>query len=357
MDNFEVLLEKEEILTVAIMKGKYSLTQKLIDKYKIPFNIAFVNTALEYNRTDIVFLLRIIYPQSFARHEKSYISSLILSFERSNINWLAKMHLLKTMIEHISYIKSEQVWIHIVKSIESENPLINPLYFTPNVLLFSCNLIELCILLRNKFSFLSSYSERIQAHVSKFAGIFIEKIDDDETLRSLVFEKDFESRDSLDLLSYYNIVDIMNNKNMDKIALELWSSQYDIKGNLMSTSSVYKIVMGNNFIKPWDVLGDYSFTNWQSRRIDNFEHHLFQFKVWKKSMFSKFVFEGLFLTIFTILFQYYLIKAISAANTVNSAFSSYSNASSSNQTSLYKSFQVYSAEYKCLIYKIKRNCE
>ena len=174
---------------------------------------------------------------------------------------------------------------------------------------------------------MSSYTERIQSHISNVTGSFIEKIEDENILRSLVFEKDFENRDSLDLLSHYNIVEIMNNKNMEKIALELWISKYDIKGNLMTTSSVYRIVMGRNFKKPWDVLDDYLFTNWKSRKLDNFEHHLFQFQVWKKSMFTKFIVEGVFLTIFTILFQYYLITAISAATSVDSTYSLYSNSS------------------------------
>ena len=59
---------------------------------------------------------------------------------------------------------------------------------------------------------MGSYTERIQTQVSKIASNFIQNIDDEFTLRTLVFEKDFDHRDSLDLLSIYNIVDIMNNK-------------------------------------------------------------------------------------------------------------------------------------------------
>ena len=135
-------------MALVIMKGKYSLVQKIINKYKLPFHFAYVNTALEYNKIDIVFLLRIMYPENFAKHEKSYIISLTLSFERSNSNWLAKMHLLKSLIDQINYVKAEQICLHIAKSIENESPSANPLYFAPNVLLFACNLIELCRLLQ-----------------------------------------------------------------------------------------------------------------------------------------------------------------------------------------------------------------
>ena len=186
---------------------------------------------------------------------------------------------------------------------------------------------------------MSSYTEKIQNNVSKVAAKYIENIEDERTLKALVFEKDFENRDSLYLLSLYNIVSVMDNKNMEKIALELWTSQYDIKGGLMATSSVYKFVMDDNFRKPWDVLGDYLFTNWHNRKLDNFEHHLFQFQIWKKSMFSKFVIEGLFLTIFAIFFQYYLMKAIGAANIVDTSFSDYTATTDAQQDLLYSIFQ------------------
>ena len=107
----------------------------------------------------------------------------------------------------------------------------------------------------------------------------------------------------------------------------------------MTTSSVYKIVMDDNFKKPWDVLGDYIFTNWHNRKLDNFEHHHFQFQVWKKSMFSKFAVEGLFLTIYTILFQYYLMKAISNSNIVKETFDTYEHADPSKKDALFLVFE------------------
>lgn len=148
-------------------------------------------------------------------------------------------------------------------------------------------------------------------------------MDDEARLRAMVFEKDLENRDSLELMSKYNIIDIMNNKNMEKIALELWTSDYDVKGTFLTTSSALKIIAYDSFNKPRDVLTDYFFLNWKNRTMDNFEHHMYQFEVWKKSMKSKFIIEGLFLTILTIVFQYYLLSATQAATTVTESYSSY----------------------------------
>ena len=109
------------------------------------------------------------------------------------------MHLFKSIIEYITYVKAEQIRLHIMKVIESDSSSVNPFYFTPNVLLFSCNLIELCILLQRKFNFLSSYTDKIQTQVSTIAAGFIESIEDEYILRALVFEKNFDDRDSLSI--------------------------------------------------------------------------------------------------------------------------------------------------------------
>ena len=98
--------EIEEVLILVIINGRYSLVKSIIDQYKLKFKVAFVNTALENNRNDIVFLLKLIYLRNYVKYERSYISSLTLSFERSNTKWLAKMHLLTSLIEQINYIKA-----------------------------------------------------------------------------------------------------------------------------------------------------------------------------------------------------------------------------------------------------------
>ena len=63
-------------------------------------------------------------------------------------------------------------------------------------------------------------------------------------------------------------------------------------------------------MKTRDLVKDYFFTNWKYRQIEGFNHHLYQFKVWKKSMKSKFIAESAFLVIITLVFQYYLIESI-----------------------------------------------
>ena len=99
----------DEIVTLMIIKGRYSLTENMLKSYDVKFNSIFVKVALEYDSLSIVFLIRKLYPNNFAMHEREYLSSLMLSMERSNSSWLAKLFLLKTIINQINYIKAEQI--------------------------------------------------------------------------------------------------------------------------------------------------------------------------------------------------------------------------------------------------------
>ena len=65
--------------------------------------------------------------------------------------------------------------------------------------------------------------------------------------------------------------------------------------------------------------------------INFFDHHLFQFQVWKKSMKSKFLFEGFFLIIVAITLQYFLLRATKSANDVQNSYRTFVNTYSSSR--------------------------
>ena len=90
LDAFNFKNNANDILTLMIIKGRYSLSERILKNYNVKFDPVFVKAALEYDSLSIVFLIRKLYPNNFAMHEKEYITSLILSLERSNSSWLAK---------------------------------------------------------------------------------------------------------------------------------------------------------------------------------------------------------------------------------------------------------------------------
>ena len=63
-------------------------------------------------------------------------------------------------------------------------------------------------------------------------------------------------------------------------------------------------------------------------------------------MKAKFFVEGIFLTILTVIFQYYLLQATTAANTVDSTFQSYSKQTDpKTMKTIFDTFETQSATY------------
>jgi uncharacterized protein YbgA (DUF1722 family) len=212
LDKYSKGDDQDIIATMLISKNKYSLTEKFFKSYDLSFKSAYVRIAIESDNFNIVFLLKSLFPQEFVDKEHLYIPSLIISLNRSFTNWLAKIKLLKSLIHIISYIDGETMFKFVLQSIQNEEPINNPLYYAPNLLLLSCNIIEICRLLVKKHDFLASYTSKIEEILIQIASSYIEAIEDEDQLRAIVFEKDFEHRDSLTLLSMYDVVQIMDNK-------------------------------------------------------------------------------------------------------------------------------------------------
>ena len=101
-------------------------------------------------------------------------------------------------------------------------------------------------------------------------------------------------------MSTYNITALLNNRSMEKIALELWTSEYDVASTFMECSSAYKMLVDSQFDKLKDAEISHRFYKRDARVIENYGHHMFQFKVWKRSMQAKFVVEALFLFFITV---------------------------------------------------------
>lgn len=171
-----------------------------------------------------------------------------------------------------------------------------------------------------EYPFLNAVTSKIKKCTTTIIKTFIGDMQDEEKVRSLVFEKDFDNRDSFDLITQYNMTEILNNKNIEKVALELWDSEYDIKGTILECSSAYIIVNYNTFNKPLDLVENYMFYNLTHRQIHKLSHHMFQFQVWMKSMKAKFMTEAFFLFILTVIFQYFLLQALSSGDTLLTAY-------------------------------------
>jgi hypothetical protein len=117
------------------MKHRFALVKDALVANSIEFDVKFAQIAIESDAFDVVFLLRDMYPQSFAQSEPQMIDSIIMSFTKSNTCWLAKCHMFKTISLWVSYRRCEDFLYTLSSKVDRTDPKDNPLYYSPNPLL------------------------------------------------------------------------------------------------------------------------------------------------------------------------------------------------------------------------------
>ena len=310
--------EKEAVLCLFIVRKAYKLFKyyyRFLSRRGIEFNIHYINMAIEYDAFDILAVLKKTYPEEFERNQMHFIPSLIKTFDNSCGFLQQKIEILRTLIKFMTFFQAQSLLQTVKNKIEEEEPESNLLLYSPNLILDCCLLHELSYLCEQKFPLLSALSEPIRERTREVGANFVEGIESPAQLKALVFERDVSNRDSLTLISMYNMHEMLAIKNIEKTALELWNSEYDVSGSIMECSSALKMLRNHEVTSLVDFERFFRFYNSEaSRRVDHQQHHLFQFKVWRHSMMVKFIVQGVALFLVNIIMQYFLNEAISSAH-------------------------------------------
>jgi hypothetical protein len=89
------------------MKQNFRLAEYLINFSNMVYDPIHTKIAMEFDSFDTVYLLRKVYREDFVWWEKDYLDSLLVSFQKSGVNWMAKISLLKSLLGYISYRQAE----------------------------------------------------------------------------------------------------------------------------------------------------------------------------------------------------------------------------------------------------------
>ena len=98
----------------------------------------------------------------------------------------------------------------------------------------------------------------------------------------MLFAKDLDGRDALTLIAKCSMIQVLENENVEKAALELWESEYDVRENLFRNSTTYQLLFDVNSQTLKDEENERRF--YKARDVENYDQHFFMFEVWKKSM-------------------------------------------------------------------------
>ena len=126
---------------------------------------------------------------------------------------------------------------------------------------------------------------------------YIESVDDENFLTTIMLEKDYTGRDALAIAVEMELLELIQLPKVEAIIKRIYHSDYELNGNLFEMSTSYQMVFGKSKIIR-DIESKFRFN--QSREIDNLPQTLWQLDVIKQSMEAKIQAMGIIAILYTL---------------------------------------------------------
>ena len=108
-----------------------------------------------------------------------------------------------------------------------------------NPILSMCLLYELLMNIIKKFFSLSNLCRTIMDLTMKMAIKYIESVDDENFLTTVMLERDYSGRDSLRIAVELELLDLIQAPKIEAIIKRIYNSDYDMPGSLYEMSTSY----------------------------------------------------------------------------------------------------------------------
>lgn len=127
---------------------------------------------------------------------------------------------------------------------------------------------------------------------------FINTIDDENYLTTIILEKDFLMRDSLAIAVDLELLELVQNDKIESIINRIWSSDFETNGSFFEMSTPYKILA-----QPSNSLVDVEETNrfYKKRNIEEIAQYDSNFFIFQVSMYARIKGMALICTIFVVI--------------------------------------------------------
>ena len=139
-----------------------------------------------------------------------------------------------------------------------------------------------------RFERLKVRCKTLRHKIEHIAKKYMMAVDSEQEMRYLLLEKDFENRDSLDLITRYKIFPFLESQFSENVVREIWRSPFATNNSLFSASTNHKLTFYYfHCIKDDEVTNRF----YLPKDIKTFEAHPLQFTVWRFSGKSRIIIE------------------------------------------------------------------
>lgn len=180
------------------------------EDFRMPFEEENFIDIIENSAYDVGVLLYREYFLKINEETEKITTLLVNAFTENNGMLEAKTYLLKRFVKHMNYKQASDFLEAIEKSVTNQSRG-NLLILSLNVIKSSCLLIELLEMVRDQFSFLERRIDEIRNVISGIAKEYMVTVDNEEEMQYLLLEKDFDNRDSLNIIYDFHIDDLLEN--------------------------------------------------------------------------------------------------------------------------------------------------
>lgn len=229
------------------------------------------------------------------------------SYQNSSKFLKSKLHLSKSLLPIFNF-NGVKEFLKIIMFRIFDHSLENNLFsHSANPLLSMCLLYEFLSLLTKKFFSLSYTCRQLMDQVKVMIIHYIESVDDETFLTSIMLEKDFTGRDSLQIAVELEVLDLIQAPKVEAVIMRILNSDYETSGSFFEMSTPYQIL--NHSSEKNDV--EISNRIYKKRDIEGKPQYDSNFYIFQQSMNSKIKGIGIIASIYVIMSIFFFERCIS----------------------------------------------
>ncbi len=211
-----------------------------------------------------------------------------------------KIFLLKLARWYISQSQTDKIFHIFESAVDKLEERPNIFDFTHNPIKLSVLIIEMLMYMGQKYRLMHFHYMKIKGELVKYVSALSDSIKNEESLRLLFLEEDFEGREVLVVIEELRLYNVLQNKRMKILVKTLWDANYVLGGSLMAASHLYRLLLEWPLNSKVDVENQ---TRFQRREVQNIPQNELNFNVWKKGIGLRYMTQSIIYFILAVFFQ------------------------------------------------------
>lgn len=218
---------EDQVLRIFILSRRFRLSLEFLIKNNIPFHIDFFKNAINASAFDIAFYLLGLYEEQIYLNANEAVNCHVTSYQLSKKYLKSKLHMSKQLMVVFNFSSAKKFLDTITAQIHDTTLEGNLFGHSNNPLLNMCLLYELFLLLIKKFYSLNNQCRVLMKITMELMLNYIDSVDDENFLTTIMLEKDFSGRDILRIAVELELLELIQCIKVEGSIKAIYNSNFD----------------------------------------------------------------------------------------------------------------------------------